>query len=92
MAADEIWIGTDDGNIQMTRDGGKNWQNVTPTELTPWSKITFVEASHFDQNEAYAAVDRHRLDDIKPYIYKTQAPEKRGSRSPPQFPRAVTST
>ena len=72
MAADEIWIGTDDGNIQMTRDGGKNWQNVTPTELTPWSKVTFVEASHFDQNEAYAAVDRHRLDDIKPYIYKTQ--------------------
>jgi hypothetical protein len=72
MAANEIWIGTDDGNIQMTTDGGKNWQNVTPTDLTPWSKVTFVEASHFDQNEAYAAVDRHRLDDIKPYIYRTQ--------------------
>jgi len=72
MAADEIWVGTDDGNVQMTRDGGKTWQNVTPPNLTPWSKVTFVEASHFDQNEAYAAVDRHRLDDIKPYIYKTQ--------------------
>jgi photosystem II stability/assembly factor-like uncharacterized protein len=68
---DLIWTGTDDGNIQMTSDGGKNWQNVTPPALTPWSKVTQIEASHFDANEAFAAVDRHRLDDLKPYIYVT---------------------
>ncbi|HEV2298655.1 MAG TPA: hypothetical protein VGR72_09090 [Candidatus Acidoferrales bacterium] len=72
MASDLIWTGTDDGYIQVTRDGGKTWTNVTPQELTPWSKVTFVEASHFDENEAFAAVDRHRLDDIKPYIYRTR--------------------
>lgn len=67
-----IWIGTDDGNIQVTSDGGRNWQNVTPQELTPWSKVTMMEASHFDANVAFAAVDRHRLDDLKPYIYITR--------------------
>jgi photosystem II stability/assembly factor-like uncharacterized protein len=71
VASDLIWIGTDDGYIQMTRDSGKTWTNVTPPQLTPWSKVTFIEASHFDENAAYAAVDRHRLDDIKPYIYRT---------------------
>ena len=68
---DLIWIGTDDGNIQVTSDGGQNWQNVTPPALTAWSKVTFIEASHYDANEAFAAVDRHRLDDLKPYIYET---------------------
>ena len=67
----EVWIGTDDGLIQLTRDGGKTWQNVTPPALTPWSKISMIEASHFDANTAYAAVDRHRLDDFRPYIYRT---------------------
>ncbi|HKW87532.1 MAG TPA: hypothetical protein VJN21_02125 [Candidatus Acidoferrales bacterium] len=68
---DLIWTGTDDGYIQVTRDGGKTWTNVTPPAVTAWSKVTFVEASHFDESTAYAAVDRHRLDDIKPYIYST---------------------
>jgi photosystem II stability/assembly factor-like uncharacterized protein len=68
---DLIWIGTDDGNIQVTSDGGQNWQNVTPPDLTAWSKVTFIDASHYDANEAFAAVDRHRLDDLKPYIYVT---------------------
>ena len=67
----EVWIGTDDGLIQLTRDGGKTWQNVTPPALTPWSKISMVEASHFDAGTAYAAVGRHRLDDFRPYIYRT---------------------
>jgi photosystem II stability/assembly factor-like uncharacterized protein len=66
-----IWIGTDDGLIRMTRDEGKTWGNVTPAELTPWSKVTLIEASHFDANTAYAALDRHRLDDLQPYIYRT---------------------
>lgn len=67
----EVWIGTDDGTIQLTRDGGKTWQNVTPAALTPWSKISMLEASHFSANTAYAAVDRHRLDDFAPHIYST---------------------
>jgi photosystem II stability/assembly factor-like uncharacterized protein len=67
-----IWAGTDDGLIQVTRDGGKNWQNVTPPDITPWSKISLMDASHFDVNTAFAAVNRIRLDDMKPHIYKTK--------------------
>ncbi len=66
-----IWAGTDDGLIQVTHDGGKNWQNVTPHELTPWSKLAQMDASHFDTPTAYAAVNRFRLDDLHPYIYRT---------------------
>ncbi len=66
-----IWAGTDDGLIHVTRDGGKNWQNVTPPELTPWSKLAQMDASHFDTSTAYAAVNRIRLDDLHPYIYRT---------------------
>jgi photosystem II stability/assembly factor-like uncharacterized protein len=69
--ANLIWAGTDDGLIQVTRDGGKNWQNVTPPELTPWSKLAQLDASHFDIPTAYAAVNRFRLDDLHPYIYRT---------------------
>jgi len=69
--ANTIWIGTDDGLIQITRDGGKNWQNVTPSEMTEWSKVAQIEASHFDNNSAYAAINRFRLDDLKPHIYRT---------------------
>ena len=67
-----IWVGTDTGLIQLTRDGGKTWENVTPKDLAPWSKISMMEASRFDAGTAYAAVDRHRLDDFAPYIYRTQ--------------------
>jgi photosystem II stability/assembly factor-like uncharacterized protein len=66
-----IWAGTDDGLIHVTRDGGKTWQNVTPPELTPWSKLAQMDASHFDTVTAYAAVNRFRLDDLHPYIYRT---------------------
>ena len=69
--ANLIWAGTDDGLIHVTRDGGKNWQNVTPPELTPWSKIAQLDASHFDTPTAYSAVNRFRLDDLHPYIYRT---------------------
>ncbi len=69
--ANLIWAGTDDGLIQVTRDGGKNWQNVTPPELTPWNKLAQMDASHFDTPTAYAAVNRFRLDDLHPYIYRT---------------------
>jgi len=66
-----IWAGTDDGLIQVTRDGGKTWKNVTPPEITAWSKLSMMDASHFDVNTAYAAVNRIRLDDMHPHIYKT---------------------
>ncbi|MFY9561192.1 MAG: glycoside hydrolase [Terriglobales bacterium] len=66
-----IWAGTDDGLIHVTRDGGKNWQNVTPPDLTSWSKLAQMDASHFDTATAYAAVNRFRLDDLRPYIYRT---------------------
>src|SRR5882762_2099778 len=68
----EIWAGTDDGLIQLTQDEGKTWENVTPAELTPWSKVTHIEASHSDAGTAYAAVDRHRLDDYQAYLYRTR--------------------
>jgi photosystem II stability/assembly factor-like uncharacterized protein len=67
-----IWAGTDDGLIHVTHDGGKNWQDVTPPALTPWSKVSLMEASHFDKDTAYAAINRFRLDDLKPHIYRTK--------------------
>lgn len=67
-----IWAGTDDGLVWMTRDGGKAWQNITPPVLTPWSKVTQIEASHFDAEEAYISVSRFRIDDLKPYLYRTR--------------------
>lgn len=66
-----LWAGTDDGLIWITRDGGKTWSNITPPELTPWSKVTQIEASHFDDETAYASVSRFRIDDQRPYIYRT---------------------
>ena len=66
-----IWAGTDDGLIHVTRDGGKTWKNITPPELTPWSKVSILEASHFDDLTVYAAVNRFRLDDLKPHLYRT---------------------
>ncbi len=68
----QIWVGTDDGLVQLTRDEGKTWDNVTPPALTAWSKVTHLEASHSDAATAYAAVDRHRLEDYRPYLYRTR--------------------
>ncbi|HXJ15076.1 MAG TPA: hypothetical protein VNH19_22615 [Candidatus Limnocylindrales bacterium] len=70
--AGTLWAGTDDGLIHITRDAGKLWKNVTPPQLTSWSKISILEASHFDAGTAYAAVNRFRLDDLKPHIYRTR--------------------
>lgn len=67
-----IWAGTDDGLIWVTHSGGKDWQNVTPPDLAPWSKVTQIEASYYDPQIAYASVSRFRLDDLKPYIYRTR--------------------
>jgi photosystem II stability/assembly factor-like uncharacterized protein len=72
VRAGEIWAGTDDGLVQLTQDEGKTWSDVTPPDLTPWSKVTHIEASHTDAGTAYAAVDRHRLEDYRPHLYRTR--------------------
>jgi photosystem II stability/assembly factor-like uncharacterized protein len=66
-----IWIGTDNGRVQITRNNGKTWSNVTPPEVSDWSKIASVDASPHNPATAYIAVDRHRLDDRRPYMYRT---------------------
>jgi photosystem II stability/assembly factor-like uncharacterized protein len=72
LADGQIWCGTDDGLIWLSRDDGKNWTNVTPKDLTAWSKVAIIEASHFDAETAYAAIDRHRLDDLTASILRTR--------------------
>jgi photosystem II stability/assembly factor-like uncharacterized protein len=71
LRVEEIWAGSDTGRVHITIDSGKNWRDVTPHELSPWSKISMIEASRFDPGTAYATVDRHRLDDQQPYLYIT---------------------
>ena len=66
-----IWAGTDDGQIWKTRDGGKNWNNLTPNDFPAWRKITQLQASHFDDDSAYASASGFRIDDMHPYIYRT---------------------
>jgi photosystem II stability/assembly factor-like uncharacterized protein len=66
-----LWVGTDDGLVQLTRDEGKSWTNVTPKGLPEWSRISQIDASPHDPGTAYLAVDRHQSDDLKPYLYKT---------------------
>ena len=66
-----LWAGTDDGLIQLTTDGGKNWKNVTPSPMKPWSKVSQLDASHFDGRSVYAAINSIRLDDQKPHIFRT---------------------
>jgi len=67
-----IWAGSDTGLIHVTRDGGRTWKDVTPKGISSWSRVSLIEASHFNAGEAYAAVDRHRLDDQAPYLYRTR--------------------
>jgi photosystem II stability/assembly factor-like uncharacterized protein len=66
-----IWAGTDDGLIQLTRDDGKHWSNVTPKGFPEWAMISLIEPSPFDAGTAYAAIDAHKLDNFKAYIFKT---------------------
>ena len=66
-----IWAGSDDGLVNVTRDGGKTWKNVTPAGLPEWTRISMIEASNFSPGTAYIAANRYQLDDMKPYLYKT---------------------
>jgi photosystem II stability/assembly factor-like uncharacterized protein len=69
---DTLWAGTDDGLLWITHDAGKNWTDITPKELSPWSKVTQISASRFDENTAYASISRFRINDVHPYIYRTR--------------------
>ncbi|MGH7619164.1 MAG: WD40/YVTN/BNR-like repeat-containing protein, partial [Gemmatimonadaceae bacterium] len=66
-----IWAGTDDGNIQVTMDGGTKWTNVTPAAIKPWTRIFNIEAGHFDDKTAYAAANTMRIDDANPHLWRT---------------------
>jgi photosystem II stability/assembly factor-like uncharacterized protein len=67
----ELWAGTDDGLVWVTRDGGTTWTNVTPKAMPEWSLVSIIDPSPHDAGGAYIAADRHKSDDQKPYIYKT---------------------
>ena len=72
LSAPTVWVGTDDGLLYLTQDDGQTWQNVTPSDLSSWSRVTMLEASHFDASTAYASVDRHQLGDFEPHVYRTR--------------------
>ena len=66
-----IWVGSDDGLVHVTRDEGKNWTDITPKDMPPFSRVSQIEASPHDAGTAYVAYDRHQNDDYRPYVYKT---------------------
>src|SRR5713101_15911 len=72
LKKDMLWAGTDDGLAHLSLNGGQSWTNVTPKDLPEWSMISIIEASHHDPGTAYLAVDRHKLDDFRPFIYRTR--------------------
>lgn len=69
---DEIWIGTDNGRVQLTRDGGRSWSNVTPKTIPAWSRIDSIDLSALEPGVAYAAVDNHRQNDFRPMALRTK--------------------
>ena len=89
LVAAAVWIGTDDGAIHLTVNDGKSWEDVTPNAIGPWSRVTMLEASHFDIRTAYASVDRHQLEDFDPYIYRTRDQGKTWQRVTTGLPAGV---
>ena len=71
LDVDLIWAGTDDGKVHVTKNGGKDWVDVTPPQVSSWDKVSQIDAGHFDKNVAYLAINAIRKDDMKPYVYKT---------------------
>lgn len=67
-----IWAGTDDGRVHLTKNGGGNWTEVTPPAMSTWDKVSQIDASHFDENTAYIAINAIRKDDMTPYVYRTR--------------------
>lgn len=72
LNSDLIWAGTDDGLIWVTHDGGGHWSNVTPPQMKPFWRVFSLEASHFDPNEAYAAINTLFLNDMRPHLFRTE--------------------
>lgn len=68
---DLIWAGTDDGLVHITRDGGQHWDNITPKAMPDWGTVSMIEASPKEAGTAYMAVERHKMDDFAPYVFKT---------------------
>jgi hypothetical protein len=87
LSAAALWVGTDDGLVWRSDDAGAHWRGVTPRALTPWSKVAGIELSHFDPAVAYLAIDRHRLDDDEPYLYRTADGGKEWVRIDAGIPR-----
>ncbi len=75
---DLIWAGTDDGLVHLTRDGGQHWENITPKAMPEWGTVSMIEASPRDAGTAYLAVERHKMDDFAPYVFKRPILEKLG--------------
>ncbi|MBV8371637.1 MAG: hypothetical protein JOY69_00110, partial [Candidatus Eremiobacteraeota bacterium] len=71
LAPATIWVGTDDGLVQLTRDAGAHWANVTPASWPAWCRVSTVEPGHYSASTAYAAVDCHMLGDDRPHVYLT---------------------
>ncbi len=84
-----IWVGTDDGLVQLTRDGGRHWQNVTPAGLPAWSRVTYISASRFAPGTAYLAADNHRNNDDAPYLFRTTDYGKSWTRITAGLPAGV---
>src|SRR5262249_4014660 len=86
-----LWAGTDDGRVHVSRDNAKTWENLTPriTGLPEWGTVNCIEASPFDAQTAYVVVDAHRLDDMRPYLFKTSDGGKTWKSLSEQLPRDV---
>jgi photosystem II stability/assembly factor-like uncharacterized protein len=72
VKAGVIWVGTNNGLVQVTTDDGKNWRNVSPPGLQKFTEVTMIEASHFDASIAYVSVDSHQGNDFRPHLYRTR--------------------
>ena len=85
-----IWVGTNNGLVQVTTDNGANWQNVSPPGLLKYTEVTMVEASHFDAGTAYVSVDNHQGNDFKPHIFRTSDYGKSWQEVVPAFPTSAS--
>jgi hypothetical protein len=85
-----IWTGSDDGLVQVTRDGGKNWSNVTPKDMPEWIQINSIDASAFDAGTAYVAATMYKSDDFRPYLTRPAITARRGRKSSTAFPPAIS--
>jgi len=87
-----IWVGSNDGQIHLTRNGGRNWDNLTDNiEMPPWGTISNIEASRFDKGTAYISVDFHQMGNFDPYIYKTEDYGKSWKHISSDIPKSYSS-